>query len=112
MHQELVTQLKRRHARFYQGLERAGFQLTFGEDESGVFPQILRDPGGYYIDVGASDLVIDGRIKLKSGVGVSALAEDSVVLSDGSELPADAIFYATGYERRSVAPIVGEKIAA
>ena len=62
MHQELVTQLKQRHARFYQGLERAGFQLTFGQDESGVFPQILRDPGGYYIDVGASDLVIDGRI--------------------------------------------------
>ena len=111
MHQELVTQLKQRHARFYQGLERAGFQLTFGEDESGVFPQILRDPGGYYIDVGASDLVIDGRIKLKSGVGISALAEDSVVLSDGSELPADAIFYATGYERMSVAPI-GETIAA
>lgn len=112
MHQELVTQLKQRHAKFYQGLECAGFQLTFGEDESGVFPQILRDPGGYYIDVGASDLVIDGRIKLKSGVSVSALAEDSVVLSDGNELPADAIFYATGYERRSVAAIVGEKIAA
>jgi putative flavoprotein involved in K+ transport len=44
MHQRLVAQLKQRHAAFYKGLERAGFQLTFGEDESGVFPQIPRDP--------------------------------------------------------------------
>ena len=57
----------------------------------------LRRGSGYYIDVGASQLVIDGKIKLKSGVEVDHIAENSVVFSDGSQLPADLIVYATGY---------------
>ena len=57
----------------------------------------LRRGSGYYIDVGASELIADGRIALKSGVGIDRLTEDSVVLSDGSELPADLVVYATGY---------------
>ena len=57
----------------------------------------LRRGSGYYIDVGASELIADGRIALKSGVGIDRLTEDTVVLSDGSELPADLVVYATGY---------------
>ena len=57
----------------------------------------LRRGSGYYIDVGASELIADGRIKLKSGVEVGQLTDDSVVLNDGTELPADLIVYATGY---------------
>jgi hypothetical protein len=50
----------------------------------------------YYIDVGASELIADGSIKLRSGVRVEALGEHTVLLSDGSELPADVVAYATG----------------
>ena len=57
----------------------------------------LRRGSGYYIDVGASELVADGKIKLKSGVGVQELKSHSIVLSDGTELPADLVVYATGY---------------
>jgi putative flavoprotein involved in K+ transport len=112
MQQRLVSREKQRDAEFYQRLRSVGFQVTFGEDETGVFPQVLRDPGRYYIDVGASELIIDGSIKLRSGVGVTGLGKETVVLSDGSELPADVVFYATGYERKRVASIIGEKIAA
>jgi hypothetical protein len=42
-------------------------------------------------------LIADGSVKLKSGVTVERIKEHSVVLSDGSELPADLIVYATGY---------------
>jgi putative flavoprotein involved in K+ transport len=111
MHQKLVKHVKEKDADFYRRLEGVGFRCTFGEDESGVFPQILRDPVGYYIDVGVSELVANGSIKLRSGVGVVALREESVVLSDGSELPADAIFYATGYERTSFEPILAPEVA-
>jgi putative flavoprotein involved in K+ transport len=48
IHQGIVAQVKQRDAEFYKGLERAGFQLTFGPDDGGVFPQLLRNPGGYY----------------------------------------------------------------
>jgi len=84
-------------ADFYARLERAGFMLDWGDDNSGLFMKYLRRGSGYYIDVGASDLVADGKIKLKSGVDVAEIKEHSVVLSDGTELPADLIVYATGY---------------
>jgi putative flavoprotein involved in K+ transport len=57
----------------------------------------LRRGSGYYIDVGASGLIADGSIKLKSGIEVSHLTEDAVGLKDGTTLPADLVVYATGY---------------
>ena len=72
----------------YDRLEKAGFQLDFGDDDSGQFMKYLRRGGGFYIDVGASDLICDGSIKLCHG-GVERLTEESVILTDGTELPAD-----------------------
>ncbi len=56
----------------------------------------LRRGSGYYIDVGASELVANGDIHLQSGVDVERLTKDSVVLTDGTVLPADLVVY-TGY---------------
>lgn len=82
---------------FYQRLTDAGFLLDFGEDGSGLFMKYLRRGSGYYIDVGASDLVANGDIKLKSGVSIERIKPKSVVLTDGTELEADLIVYATGF---------------
>lgn len=95
--QALTRQIKARDADFYQRLAAAGFQLDFGEDESGLGMKAVRNGGGFYIDVGASALIIAGAIKLRSRVSIACIREQSVVLSDGSELPADLIVYATGY---------------
>ncbi len=84
-------------ATFYTGLTDAGFMLDFGDDDTGLFMKYLRRGSGYYIDVGASQLIIDGKIKLKSGSDVSHLTQTAVVLKDGTELPADLVIYATGY---------------
>ena len=84
-------------AAFYAALTGAGFMLDFGADDSGIFLKYIRRGSGYYIDVGASQLIIDGRIKLKSGTDVSHLTKTGVVLQDGTELPADLVVYATGY---------------
>lgn len=81
---------------FYAGLEKAGFLLDFGTDGSGLFSKYVRRGSGYYIDVGASQLVIEGKIKLAVGQ-VAELTEDSVLLETGARLPADLIVYATGY---------------
>ncbi len=89
--------IRQEDAAFYEGLEKAGFLLDWGSDGSGLFMKYLRRASGYYIDVGASQLIIDGKIKLKSGSDVSHLTETSVVLKDGTELPADLVIYATGY---------------
>ena len=84
-------------ADFYKRLEKVGFMHDWGDDGSGLFIKYLRRGSGYYIDVGASELVADGKIKLKTRVDVKSIKPKSVVLSDGSELPADLIVYATGY---------------
>jgi putative flavoprotein involved in K+ transport len=108
-----VEELKRRDAEFYARLEKVGFKLDFGEDGTGIYLKALRTGGGYYIDTGASDLLIDGRIKLKSGVGVERIEAHSIVFSDGSELPADLIVFATGYGSMDnfAAQILGKELA-
>ena len=83
-------------ADFYAALEKAGFKLDFGDDESGLFMKYLRRGSGYYIDIGASQLIIDGKIKLASGQ-VEEIVPDGVRLDDGRVIPADVIVYATGY---------------
>jgi len=89
--------IRKRDAALYAGLEKAGFKYDFGEDGSGIHSTYLRRGAGYYIDVGASQLVVDGSIKLKSPAEIQSIGEKSVRLSDGAELPADLIVYATGY---------------
>lgn len=44
------------YADLYGRLEKAGFLLDFGADDSDVFMKFLRRGSGYYLDVGASEL--------------------------------------------------------
>ena len=92
----VYTQMKERDADFYARLEKAGFMLDFGEDGSGLFVKYLRRGSGYYIDVGASELVADGKVKVKTGA-IEKITPTGVKMADGTELPADLIVWATGY---------------
>ncbi len=105
--------IKAEDAEFYAGLEKAGFMLDWGADGTGLFMKYLRRGSGYYIDVGASQLIIDGRIKLKAGWDVERLTRDAVVLKDGTVLPAYLVVYATGYGSMNgwVADLVSREMA-
>ena len=92
----LYQQMAERDADFYERLEAAGFRHDWGDDGSGLFMKYLRRGSGYYIDVGAADLVANGEVKLAHGQ-VVRLTEAAVVLEDGTELPAALVVYATGY---------------
>ncbi|WP_198972891.1 flavin-containing monooxygenase [Xylophilus sp. ASV27] len=109
----LYARIRERDAQFYRRLEAAGFMLDFGDDGSGLFMKYLRRASGYYIDVGACDLVIDGSIKLQAGKQISHLSENAVVLADGTELPADLVVYATGYGSMNgwVADLISQEVA-
>ena len=89
-------QMAERDADFYARLEAAGFRHDWGDDGSGLFMKYLRRGSGYYIDVGAAELVADGSVRLVHGQ-VDHLTASSVVLADGTELEADLVVYATGY---------------
>jgi putative flavoprotein involved in K+ transport len=96
-HIPVYDEMKKRDADLYGRLEKAGFMLDFGDDGSGLFMKYLRRGSGYYIDVGASELVANGSVKLKSHNNIERINPKSVTLSDGTELPADLLVYATGY---------------
>ncbi|KAL8792661.1 MAG: hypothetical protein Q9195_004721 [Heterodermia aff. obscurata] len=95
------------------GLLAAGFALDSGIHGSGLWIKYLSRGGGYYIDVGASKLVVDGKIKIKQGSGVKAVKAHGVLLEDGSELEADEVIFATGYQnmKESARTIFGNEVA-
>ena len=97
LHKPLWAAIAAEDAAFYDRLRAAGFLLDFGEDETGLALKYLRRGSGYYIDVGASELIADGTIKLRSDAGIRSIEAAGVRLTDGSLLPADVIVYATGY---------------
>jgi putative flavoprotein involved in K+ transport len=112
----VYKEIAKRDAKFYQKLEKAGFMHDWGDDDSGLFMKYLRRGSGYYIDVGASDLIADRKIKLKSGVDLTEITANGVRLGDGSELPAELIVYATGYgsmngwAAKLISPGVADKV--
>src|ERR1700682_1791029 len=109
----IYDKIRKKDADLYERLEKAGFMLDFGADGSGLFMKYLRRGSGYYIDVGAAELVANGSIKLKSGVEVEEIRPPSVLLADGTELPADVIVYATGYSSMNgwVAKLISQEVA-
>ena len=109
----VYEEMARVDADFYARLEKAGFMLDWGDDGSGLFMKYLRRGSGYYIDVGASELVANGSVKLRSGVSIAEIRPRSVVLTDGTELPADLIVLATGYGSMNgwAAQLISQEVA-
>jgi putative flavoprotein involved in K+ transport len=104
--------IRERDQDYYARLAAAGFELDWGDDGSGLFMKYLRRGSGYYIDVGACELVANGTIKLAHGQ-VERLTEDAVVLADGTVLPADVVVYATGFGSMNgwAADLIGQDVA-
>ncbi|PGH03010.1 hypothetical protein GX51_04328 [Blastomyces parvus] len=99
-----------------EGLKKAGFKLDACRDGAGIFRKYLTRGGGYYIDVGCSQLIIDGKIKVQqSGGGIERFEPDGLVLADGkgTKLAADIVVLATGYDNMKVSArnIMGDKVA-
>ena len=108
----LYDQMRERDKDFYDRLEAAGFDHDWGDDGSGLFMKYLRRGSGYYIDVGAAELVANGDVRLVGGQ-VKELTADSVVLQDGTTLPADLVVYATGYGSMNgwAADLISQEVA-
>jgi hypothetical protein len=100
-------------AQTLDGLERAGFKVDRGPDDAGLFIKYFQRGGGYYFDVGASQLIIDGKIKVKQGQEVSEILPKGLRLADGTVIEADEIIFAAGYEnmRTQARLIFGDEVA-
>lgn len=97
------------------GLTKAGFKIDLGEDESGIYRKYITRGGGYYIDVGCSQLIIDGKVKIRNSPGgIKSFTSDGLLLADGSELRADIVVLATGYQtmHSTARNLFGDKVAS
>ncbi|MGA2944632.1 MAG: NAD(P)/FAD-dependent oxidoreductase [Xanthobacteraceae bacterium] len=112
LHRPLSHQMAEDDKVLLHGLRKVGFLLDNGEDDTGYFLKLLRYQAGYYLNIGASDLIIAGKIKLKSGVDIRRLTARHVIFSDGSSLEADIIVLATGYRplQDSVRAMFGDEV--
>src|SRR5258708_16603100 len=82
------------------GLERAGFKLDFGEDNTGWQFKYLTRGGGYYFNVGCSDLIVKGDIALKQFAALDTFTADGADMKGGEPVAAELVVLATGYKRQ------------
>lgn len=105
--------MKERDAELLARLKSAGFLLDFGCDGSGLVMKAFRTGSGYYIDVGCSELIANGSIKVRSGVEPVRFQPSGLVLSDGSSINAEVVVYATGYHtlQETIRGLISEEVA-
>ncbi len=101
-HQMLTEQSRKFDQPLLEGLERIGFKLDFGEDGTGWQFKYLTRGGGYYFNVGCSDLLVSGAITLTQFADVDGFVAEGARMKDGTIIPADLIVLATGYKRQEV----------
>jgi cation diffusion facilitator CzcD-associated flavoprotein CzcO len=94
-------------------LEQRGFKIWYGEDETGFQMMYLRYGGGYYFNVGCSELIISGAVKLLQFSDIDRFVAEGARLKDGSTVPAELLVLATGYknQQESVRLYLGDAIA-
>ncbi|KAJ6600169.1 hypothetical protein B0H10DRAFT_2230969 [Mycena sp. CBHHK59/15] len=95
-----------------EGLRKCGFKLNMGTMDAGFGLSAWDRAGGYYLDVGGSQMIIDGKIKLKNDSQIAEFTESGLKFEDGSELPADVVVFATGLgdARKGVRKICGDEV--
>src|SRR5580692_9161027 len=95
------------------GLRRKGFKLDHGEGGTGWQFKYLTRGGGYYFNVGCSDLIISGEIALMQFSDIDGFVTDGAQMNNGETIAADLIVLATGYKGQEylVSKLFGKDVA-
>ncbi|CAE7369599.1 YUC10 [Symbiodinium pilosum] len=105
-----AVELRERDADLLQRLEKVGFMLDSVTTNTSNY---LASGSGTYLEAGASELIAAGEIKVKTGTAV-ALGESTLTIDDGTQISADVVVFASGYEPLSqlIADVLGKNVAA
>jgi thioredoxin reductase len=95
-----------------EGLARIGFKLDYGEGNTGWQFKYLTRGGGYYFNVGCSDLIVKGEIALKQFADIETFVAGGARMKSGEVVAADLVVLATGYKRQEelVKKLFGEDV--
>jgi putative flavoprotein involved in K+ transport len=114
--QQITARMVELDRKMIDGLVAQGFRYTMGEDNCGHNMLIRRRYGGYYLDAGGAELIIQGKIGLLQFEQVERFVADGARRVDGSIVPADLVVLATGFVdqaaviTRLLGPGVAEKV--
>jgi cation diffusion facilitator CzcD-associated flavoprotein CzcO len=97
-HKALTETARNMDKELLDGLERRGFKLDFGDDGTGWQFKYLTRGGGYYFNVGCSDLIVKGEIGLVQFSDIASFVPAGARMRSGETLAADLIVLATGYK--------------
>jgi len=113
-HISLTEQSKQLDKDILDALTRVGFKLDYGDDGSGWQFKYLTRGGGYYFNVGCSDLVAQGEIALAQFSDIAEFLPEGARMQSGETLAADLIVLATGYKGQEhlVRKLFGDEVAA
>ncbi len=94
-------------------LAARGFRLDLGEEDTGWQMKYLTRGGGYYFNVGCSDLIADAKIGLVQSTDIATFEAGGARLRNGDRLAADLVVLATGYKGQEelVRRLFGAEIA-
>ena len=95
------------------GSSASGFKLDFGEDGTGWQFKYLSRGGGYYFNVGCSDLIVKGEVGLVQFSDIAEFVAEGARMRSGDTLGADLIVLATGYKGQEhlVSKLFGADVA-
>ena len=113
-HRLITDEVRKLDAPLLDRLAQVGFRLEFGEGGTGWPLKYRTRGGGYYFNVGCSELIADRKIGLIQAADITQFVADGVALADGSTLQADLVVLATGYKGQDhiVASLFGADVAA
>ena len=97
-HKLLTEKAKQIDQDLLDGLADKGFKLDFGDDGTGWQFKYLTRGGGYYFNVGCSDLIVKGEIDVVQFADIKDFTAEGARMKTGEILPADLIVLATGYK--------------
>jgi putative flavoprotein involved in K+ transport len=112
-HIALTEQAKKIDQPLLDALEKKGFRLNFGDDGTGWQFKYLTRGGGYYFNVGCSDLIVEGKVGLIQHADIDTFVVDGARMKSGEVIPADLVVLATGYKGQDVlvGSLFGEDVA-
>lgn len=93
----------------YKPLAAAGFPVMDStHPTSALMHNLLERAGGHYVDVGGTNLIVEGKVGLKALVEPVGFTDTGLRFSDGSVLDADAVVWCTGFADRDVREVTAE----
>ena len=112
VHTAMAEEATRLDKDMLDALEKVGFRIDH-EDKTGWQFKFMNRGGGYYFNVGCSDLIIDGKVGLIQFDDIDTFVAEGAKLKNGDVVAADTVILATGFkgQEENVKRLLGNDVA-